>query len=107
MWQSLCRSRKKKRTYKEIKLSYQSKTYSTPQSYGKALKKSLKSQPHSPRKGKVVVGELAIAVGLQLDNKMKKLKQTLNTEKQEKVTDFFSIRILCTLLLVLKTFIKI
>ena len=39
---------------------------------------------------------------------MKNLKQPSNNEKEQtKVTDFFSMRVLCTLLMVLKFFIKI
>ena len=39
---------------------------------------------------------------------MKNLKQPSNNEKnKQKVTDFFSMRVMCTLLMVLKTFIKI
>lgn len=62
-------------------------TYKTPQSFGKAFKRSAAALPTSPRKKKAIIVKLASIEGIRL---MKEQKKKEDNELQAKVKEFFA-----------------
>ena len=67
MWKSLCRSQKKEKLAEKSNSLIKIKPMQHLNHMEKPMK-YMKSLPHSPKKGKVIVGGFAIAVRLQLGN---------------------------------------